>query len=194
MKGDNQISISDSLMYRIKDRNKINILINKSANEWDNIYLIFCIIYIIINASFIFVWMMINLPLYYKINKADYLKMRKKKNKKMGIFDKIYITLIILLLKGDYILPLIYEFFLSLICIFSNERKIIFPFLLIPILYINKTLRNIIVSIRLNFNPFTLTFFCAFILMFVLSNIYFFFLTPISKKILIIIQIIVVKL
>ena len=182
MKGDNQISISESLMFRIKDKNKIEQLINKSANEWDNIYLIFCIIYIIINASFIFVWMMINLPLYYKINKADYLKMRKKKNKKMGIFDKIYITLIILLLKGDYILPLIYEFFLSLICIFSNERKIIFPFLLIPILYINKTLRNIIVSIRLNFYPFTLTFFCAFILMFVLSNIYFFFFNPDFEK------------
>ena len=182
MKGDNQISISDSLMYRIKDINKINILINKSANEWDNIYLIFCIFYIIINASFIFIWMMINLPLYYKINKADYLKMRTKKNRKMGIFDKIYITIIILLLKGDYILPLIYEFVLCLICIFSNQRKIIFPFLLIPILYINKTLRNIIVSIRLNFNPFTLTFFCAFILMFVLSNIYFFFFNSDFEK------------
>ena len=175
MKGDNQISITNTLMNRIKDKDKIKNMINKSANDWNNLYQIFCIVYMIINASLIFMWMMIHLPLYYKINKVDYLKMRKKKNRKMSIFDKLYITILILNLKGEHILPLIYEFFVSLICILLKQRNILYPFLLIPILYINKTMRNILLSIQLNFYPFILTFFFAFIIMYLLANIYFFF-------------------
>ena len=175
MKGDNQISITNTLMNRIKDKDKIKNMINKSANDWNNLYQIFCIVYMIINASLIFMWMMIHLPLYYHINKVDYLKMRKKKNRKMSIFDKLYITILILNLKGEHILPLIYEFFVSLICILLKQRNILYPFLLIPILYINKTMRNILLSIQLNFYPFILTFFFAFIIMYLLANIYFFF-------------------
>ena len=78
-------------------------------------------------------------------------------------------------MKGDNILPLIYEFCVCFLCLILKQRKILYPFLLIPILYINKTLRNIIVSIKLNLYPFTLTFFFAFIVMYVLSNMYFFF-------------------
>ena len=175
MRGDNRITDTDTLKSRIKNKNEIKQLINKSSNQWDNIYLIFLVVYIIINAFFIFVWMMIHLPLYYEVNKADYLEMRKKKTKKMGIFDKFYITLIIFGMKGDNILPLIYEFCVCFLCLILKQRKILYPFLLIPILYINKTLRNIIVSIKLNLYPFTLTFFFAFIVMYVLSNMYFFF-------------------
>ena len=182
MRGDNQITDSSTLKNRIKNRNGIKQLINKSSNEWDDIYQIFLVVYTIINVFFIFVWMMIHLPLYYKVNIIDYLKMRKKKTKIMGIFDKIYITLIILGLKGDNILPLIYEFLVCFLCLITKQRKIIYPFLLIPILYINKTLRNIIVSIKLNLYSFTLTFFFAFIIMYVLSNIYFFFFNSDFEK------------
>ena len=81
MKGDNRIS-TDSLRQRIKDKNKIKQMINESENNLDNIYIIFCVFYLIVNAFFIFVWMMLYLPLYYKINKVNYLQMRKRKREK----------------------------------------------------------------------------------------------------------------
>ena len=45
MKGDNQISNEETLMQRIKNKKDINILINKSSKEWDNIYQLLCLSY-----------------------------------------------------------------------------------------------------------------------------------------------------
>ena len=175
MKGDNQISSSNSLFYRIKGKYEIKYLINKSAKEWDNIYQIICMIYFVLNTIFIILWTIQQLPLYYQINKFDYINNRKKKKKHLSLYDKFCIMIQILFLKGDYILPLVYEFLVCILCLIFNQRKMIFPFLLIPILYINKTLRNIILSIKMSYKSFTLTFFFAFIIMYLMSNLYFFF-------------------
>jgi hypothetical protein len=61
-------------------------------------------------------------------------------------------------------------------CLANDKSQIIFSFNLLPILYLNETLKNIIISIQLNYESFFLTFFFAFIIMYIFSNIYFFFL------------------
>ena len=174
MKGDNQISNEETLMQRIKNKKDINILINKSSKEWDNIYQLLCLVYLILNAIFIIIWIVQQLPLYYTINKIDYIKKENGK-KKLKFIQKVIIISQILINKGDNILPLIYEFIVCLLCILLKQGKMIYPFLLIPILYINKTLRNIILSIKMNFYSFTLTFCFASIIMYLFSNLYFFF-------------------
>ena len=70
---------------------------------------------------------------------------------------------------------IIYEFFLSIVCLNIKKSEILYPFLLIPILFINKTLKNIIISIKLNLSEFSLTFCFAFIIIYIFANIYFFF-------------------
>ena len=174
MKGDNQISNEETLMQRIKKKKDINILINKSSKEWDNIYQLLCLSYLILNAIFIIIWIVQQLPLYYTINKIDYIKKENEK-KKLKFIQKVIIISQILINKGDNILPLIYEFIVCLLCILLKQGKMIYPFLLIPILYINKTLRNIILSIKMNIYSFTLTFCFASIIMYLFSNLYFFF-------------------
>ena len=47
--------------------------------------------------------------------------------------------------------------------------------MLLPILYINKTLKSIIISIKLNYRQFCLTFCLAFFIIYIFSNLYFFF-------------------
>ena len=174
MKGDNQITVNETLMKRRKEKDKINNMINKSANEWDNTYTILSLGFLIINVIFILLWIVHHLPLYYKINKIEYMQnLNQKRNLKF--WDKVYIIIDILILKGNYIIMLIYEFLVGLFCVLFKEKKMIYPFLLIPILYINKTLKNMAKSIQINFKPFILTFFFAFIIMYLLSNIYFFF-------------------
>ena len=174
MKGDNQITEEETLMKRIKGKKDINDLINKSSNEWDKIYKLLCFFYMILNAIFIIIWMVQQLPLYYTVNKIDFIKKENGKNK-IKIFGKIVIFFQILKNKGDNILPLIYEFIVCLLCILLKQGKMMYPFLLIPILYINKTLRNIILSIKMNIHSFTLAFSFAFIIMYLFSNLYFFF-------------------
>jgi hypothetical protein len=65
---------------------------------------------------------------------------------------------------------------MSIVCLIVEKSEILYPFLVIPVIFINETLRNIIISIRLNFKQFCLTFCCAFIIIYVFSNLYFFFL------------------
>ena len=175
MKGDNKRSDEDSLMIRIKDKNLIEHLINISSKKWDNTYQILCITYLILNAIFIIIWIVQQLHLFFKQAKIYYKEIKKSKGNKINKFEKFYIIIQTIILRGNYIIPLIYEFFVCIMCISFKQRKIMYPLLLIPILFLNKTLKNMTRSIKINFKSFILTLMYAFIIVYIFANLTFFF-------------------
>jgi hypothetical protein len=81
-------------------------------------------------------------------------------------------------------LTLIYEFIFSLIGAIMKRGEITYAFLLLPIIDLNNILKNIIVSIRLRYKEVALTFLLAFIIMYLFSNMaYFFFNQDFSQEI-----------
>ena len=176
IKGDNTISNLDKIKGRRQNELKINNLINYSVNEWSKVYQAFDIIYLILNIILILLWILYKLPLYYKIDQIKYKEIHISKNKKLSFYDKIYILFKMGFFDRNYISMLIFEFIINIICFAVKRAEIIYSFLLLPILVINKILKNIMISIRLNYHQFLLTFFLAFILAYIFSNFYFFFL------------------
>ena len=64
---------------------------------------------------------------------------------------------------------------ISLIFCVLKKGETIFAFLLLAIVDLNVTLKNVILSIKLRHKEFTRAFFLAFIFMYSMSNIAFFF-------------------
>jgi len=176
IKGDNTISGLDKIKGRRQNELKINNLINYSVNQWSLIYRAFDYIYLILNLILILLWILYKLPLYYKIDQIKYKEIHICKNKKLSFYDKIYILFKMGFFDRNYISMLIYEFIINILCVAIKRSEIIYAFLLLPILFINKILKNIMISIRLNYHQFLLTFIFSFILAYIFSNFYFFFL------------------
>jgi len=177
IKGDTQITNSDTLKDRRQNKIKIMYLIDVSIHEWNLMYFILNWIYLVLNGIFIFLWMRYKLPLYYREDKINYREIFKiDKHKKLNILEKLYVLIKMCIFGRKYIKMLIYEFILCIICLIIKRSEILYPFLIIPIIFINKTLKNITISIRLNFKQFCLTFCFAFIIIYVFSNLYFFYL------------------
>ena len=177
VKGDIQISKSDILKERFQNTLKIQQYIDNSISKWNSLYLVLVYIYLSLNLSLIIIWIFYKLPLYYKIDQIKYKEINKiNKSKKLNFLNKLYILFRMSFIDRNYISILIYEFALGIVCITSKDSQIIYAFLLLPILFINKTLKNIMISIQLNYRQFTLTLCLAFIIMYIFSNVYFFFL------------------
>ena len=116
------------------------------------------------------------MPFYYEIDKIKYKEsLKSTKNKKLYLNDKIYILLKMSIFGRNYITMLLYEFIIYIIFISIKNTEIIHTILLLPILFFNKTLKSIIISIRINFKQFFVTFFLIFLIIYVFSNVYFFF-------------------
>ena len=177
MKGDVQITNSDTLEERFKNTSKIQNSINNSNNQWNLIYQLLILIYLILNGIFIILWIKYKMPLYYRLDKVRYIETFKKdNNKKLCFLEKLYIIFKMCILGRNYISVLLYEFIICLISVLIKKSKIFIAFLLLPILYINKTLKSLVISIKLNFKQFFVTFVFCFMLIFIFADIYFFFL------------------
>ena len=177
MKGDIQVTDSNTLEERFKNKTVIKNLINNSINQWNFIYKLMTYIYLILNGIFIILWIKYKLPLYYRIDKIKYIEVFKKdKNKSLYYIEKLYIIFKMCILDRNYISILIYEFIICLLILIIKKSEIFIAFLLLPILYINKTLKSLVISIKLNFKQFFVTFIFAFMLILVFAAIYFFFL------------------
>ena len=177
IRGDIRITGDYTLKERRQNKSKILNLIDYSINEWIDIYNIFNWVYLALNGLFILLWIRYKLPLYYREDKIKYREIFKKdKSKKLNILEKLYIIIKMCIFGRNYIKMLIFEFLMCIVCLIIKRSEILYPFLVIPIIFINETLKNIIISIRLNFKQFCLTFCFAFIIIYVFSNVYFFFL------------------
>ena len=189
LNGDTNISIENdedgSIQSRRTKSNKIQSLIDGSIYKWGNSYNIICYLYAVLNGIFIFVWIYFRMPLYYKIDRLKYMEENNIPNKNnLGLFQKIYIISVMTIYNRDYISTLIYEFIFSIIGTIMKRGEIIYAFLLLPIIDLNNILKNIIVSIKLQYNEVGLTFFFAAMIIYSFSNLaYFFFKHDFSQEI-----------
>ena len=179
--GDKFISLfeEDSNSYEVikerrNDKKGIQNSINYSINHWQTTYDILNYIYLILNGILIFIWVYFQLPLYYELDKIKYLEENNHK-KHLDLKDKLYIIFIMIIIKRNSITSLIYEFLISLVSCILTRGQLIFPFLLLAIVDLNETLKNVILSIKYRHKEFILCFFLAFIIMYGLSNIAFFY-------------------
>ena len=176
LKGDNKISNIELFKQRRKSKTKISQLISNSILKWNLLYKINIYFNLILNGLLIVVWIVYKLPFYYEIDKIKYKEsLKSTKNKKLYLNDKIYILLKMSIFGRNYITMLLYEFIIYIIFISIKNTEIIHTILLLPILFFNKTLKSIIISIRINFKQFFVTFFLIFLIIYVFSNVYFFF-------------------
>ena len=164
LKGDTKISFDNdetgSIRARRTDKKGIQSSIDRSIKNWAKIYDLICLLYVSINGIFIFVWIYFRMPLYYKIDSLKYMEENNIANKKqLKLYQKIYIILIMTIYKRQYITTLIYEFIFSLIGSIMKRGEIIHAFLLLPIIHLNNILKNILVSMKLQYNDICLTFF-----------------------------------
>ena len=189
LNGDIKLSVNEIEEESIKSRRTnhkgIQTLIDKSVNKWRHYYDIICYIYVILNGACIFIWIYFRMPLYYKIDRLKYVEENNIQNKKsLKFYQKFYIILVMTIYDRDYISTLIYEFIFSLIGAIMEKGEIIYAFLLLPIIDLNNILKNIIVSVKLQYNEVCLTFFFAAIIMYAFSNIaYFFFKKDFAQEI-----------
>ena len=178
LKGDNRIMPPDE--QTIRERREaptiIKDLIQKSLNNWSDDYNKLVYIFVVINLIFIISWIYFRMPLYYRLDKIIYMEENNISDKnKLTLFDKIKIILIKSIWDRDYISTLIFEFFISLIGAIMKRGEIIYPFLLLAILDLNLDLKNIIISVKEKYKELGLTFVLMVLIMYVFSNVAFFF-------------------
>ena len=189
LNGDVKITFENKEIGTIKSRrtdiNGINDSIDNSIYKWGIFYNLLCYIYVSLNGICIFLWIYFRMPLYYKIDRLKYMEENNILNKKhLKFYQKIYIILVMTIYKRDYITTLIYEFIFSLIGAFMKRGEMIYAFMLLPIIDLNNILKNIIISMKLQYDDVCLTFFFASIIIYVFSNlVYFFFNEDFSQEI-----------
>ena len=164
----------DVIKMRRSDKIGIEKRINFSINKWQLTYDILNYIYLVLNGVLIFLWIYFRLPLYYELDKIKYYEENSHK-KVLNLKDKLYIILIMAIYNRNYINSLIYLFVVTIFTSILKRGQIIFPFLLLAIIDLNQTLKNVILSIKLRGKEFFLCFFLAFIFMYGLANIAFFY-------------------
>ena len=185
IKGDYQISKISNIKDRRKNKSIIDFLIKKSVNYWDKFYLYIVRGYIIKNLIIIVLIFYSRVSLYYKLDKLKYINhyRKKQKQKTIHIKDKIYIFFIMTIFRRDYIFCILYELVITIISIIL-DTKILYAFLLLTILNSIKTLKNVMMSILLKPNALVLVLFLSFIIIYVMSNIsYFFYKTDYEQDI-----------
>ena len=176
IKGDVQISEVNKLKERYQNEAKMKYIINNSIKHWNSLYNILDYFYFVLNIILIVLWVIYKLPLYFKIERIKYREIFELKKKKLHFYHKLYILYKNGFFQRNYIFILVYDFALSIIILIYKRIFIIYALLLLPTLFISRRLKNIFSSIKLNYEEFFLTYFIAFIIMYIFSNIYFFFL------------------
>ena len=189
LKGDTDLSqlneeeIYDPIQIRRENDTHIRTLINNSLSSYNHIYNIICYLGVAINGFLIVIWTYFRLPLYFKVDKLKYMKINNiTKEEHITFFQNIYIIIFMTILDRGYILTLVFEFIISLIAAFLKRGEIIYAFLLLPIIDLNKLIKNIIVSVKLFYSEVSLTFFFMAIIIYIFSNFAFFFFNKDYEK------------
>ena len=127
----------------------INEAIDKSINKYGLMYECINLGFVVLNGIFILSWITVKLPLYYIFDKFIYMEEKKiSKEEDLTFLSKLYISIIHTILGRGYINSLIYMFIISLIGAIMKRGEIIYAFILLAIIDLNKTLKGIALSIK----------------------------------------------
>ncbi len=155
---------------------KITDGIDLSIKDWGVVYDIIAYIFVALNGLLILSWIIIKMPLYYRLDRLKYMQENKIASKKdLTIWNKMYIAVIESILSRDYINSLLYMFILGLVGSIMDRGEIIYSFFLLAIIDLNPTLKNMILSIRMRYGELGASALLMVVLVYFYTNIGFFF-------------------
>jgi len=156
---------------------KITDAVDVSINDWGFYYDIIIYAFCGINGIFILSWIIVKMPLYYKLDKYKYMEKNKIENEKdLSFWRKTIIILLDSIIGRDYINSLLIMFIISLIGSIMRRGEIVYAFLLVAILNLNTTLKSIIASIKVKGPELGASFLLLIFLVYFYSNLGFFYL------------------
>jgi hypothetical protein len=156
---------------------KITDAVDVSINDWGFYYDIIIYAFCGINGIFILSWIIVKMPLYYKLDKYKYMEKNKIENEKdLSFWRKTIIILLDSIIGRDYINSLLIMFIISLIGSIMRRGEIVYAFLLVAILDLNTTLKSIIASIKVKGPELGASFLLLIFLVYFYSNLGFFYL------------------
>jgi len=150
--------------------------IEKSINKYGLMYDFINYGFVVLNGLFILSWIIVKLPLYYIFDKFKYVEEKKiSKDKDLTFLTKMYIGIVHTILYRDYINSLIYMFIISLIGAIMKRGEIIYAFILLAIIDLNKTVKGIAISIKEKGSDLVASFLLLVFIVYFYSNVGFFF-------------------
>ena len=150
--------------------------IDKSINKYGLIYDFIDYGFVALNGLFILSWVTVKLPLYYIFDKFKYMEEKKiSREEDLTILNKMYISIVQTILQRDYINSLIYMFIISLIGAIMKRGEIVYAFILLAIIDLNKTLKGIAISIKEKGSDLIAAFLLLVAIVYFYSNVGFFF-------------------
>ena len=150
--------------------------IDASINNYGFIYNTINYGFVALCGLFIISWLMVKLPLYYIFDKFKYMEQKKiSKEEDLTFLSKLYISIIYTIIGRDYINSLIYMFIISFIGAVMNRGEIVYAFILLAILDLNKTLKGIALSIKEKGSDLVAAFLLLVLIVYFYSNLGFFF-------------------
>ena len=169
-------NISPTMRKLVEIPSYITQAIDKSINKYGLMYDFIDYGFVALNGIFILSWITVKLPLYYIFDKFKYMEEKKiSKEEDLTFFTKIYIAIFHTILYRDYINSLIYMFIISLIGAIMKRGEIIYAFILLAIIDLNKTLKGIAISIKEKGSDLVAAFILLAFIVYFYSNIGFFF-------------------
>ena len=164
------------LRFLVHTPSKILNSINSSIDSWGNIYNYICYVFCGLNAILIFSWIAVKMPLYYMLDKFKYIEENKMKESQLTFWNKASIMVFDSIIGRDYINTLIYMFIVSTIGTILIRGEIVYAFLLLTIVNLNKTLKGIAISIKLRGPELGASFLLLIFIVYFYSNLGFFYL------------------
>ena len=169
-------SLSPTVRKLIEIPSYITQAIDESINKYGLMYNFINYGFAILNVLFILSWVTVKLPLYYIFDKFKYMEEKKiTREEDLTFLRKMYISIIQTILGRDYINSLIYMFIISLIGAIMGRGEIIYAFILLAIIDLNKTLKGIAISIKEKGSDLVASFLLLAFIVYFYTNLGFFF-------------------
>ena len=153
-----------------------NDAIKNSLDEWGDIYNYIVYFFCILNGLFLFMWLYVKLPIYYKLDRLKYCEANKIEEKSLTFINKTYICIVESILHRDYINTLLIMFIISIIGSAMTRGEVVYAFFLLSIINLNTTLKGVGLSIYYKLGELGATLILLIFLVFFYTNIGFFFL------------------
>ena len=148
-----------------------------SAVLYANYYYSLTYLLIALCVFFIICYIIAKIPLYYEIELIRYLDKHKIKRGDISLWTKIYLIIYEAIIERDHINSLLFMAISGTIAIAfpQGELEIFYSFMVLTVVNLSPTLKNIMLSIRIKYKELFATMILTFIIIYVFSNIGFYF-------------------